>query len=83
MTKEVERNEEGELIDPRLVLMLKTNYPEIFEQSVAEGATISDLIGVIIMRLDQMLVESQDIVKQAEAMLDEHSSPETKAEIEA
>lgn len=83
MTEEVKRNEEGELIDPRLVLMLKTNYPEIFKQSVAEGASISDLIGVIIMRLDQMLVESQNIVKQAEAILDEHSSPETKAEIKA
>jgi hypothetical protein len=74
--KEIDPTAIDEIIDPKLVKMIKRNYPEIYAQSVKDGATISDLIGMIIVRLDQMVVESMELVKQAEARLDNATEEE-------
>ena len=75
---DIDKTAIDEIIDPKLVEMIIRNYPEIYAQSVKDGASMSDLIGMIIVRLDQLLVENMNLVKQAEAILDEQS-PEIEA----
>ena len=70
---DIDKTAIDEIIDPKLVEMLKRNYPEMYEQSVEDGASMSDLIAMIIVRMDQMLSEAQGIIAQAEAILDEHT----------
>ena len=65
-----------EVLDDELIIWLTKQFPQFISEGLKKGASWSEIIGSIIVEMDQQLASAENILKQMEAMTTAKTSDE-------